>query len=404
MSEAAVTSPRGLIDALSLTSEQLSGLVDPDGRARSAPADLHAVAVLDFAPTRLPRAAWIAAAARLGAGVVGSSDLPPGGDAWTCASEAAHWCERLVLSHPDAGFAAAVSVATGRAVVNAGEIAGSDPLVGLGVLEQVLVAVREMGEVRAPRVAVCGDLRGSATARGVLGALAAVHAELLLVPTPGRGLDADLLQRLASRVGRPPLRFEARALSTLLDVVDTVLLTERVPPQLPLFPVLGLPPGDHGLRARRQVEDADAMFVAGATAADDRLLLHPFRGDAATEVDPVASLAPDVLARVLLWDAPQLAPDGLNAASVGLRCRADGCHAARNPRVRSLLRVVDPDHGQLECGYCARTTSAEFVASRRQWLLHPVGSAVARRIHPENRVFFRSLAEGLESGVAPTAR
>jgi len=65
------------------------------------------VAVLAFGPTSPSTSAWIAAASRLGAGVLRRDDFDPGADDFDVCAEAAKWADLFVLSHPLNGFARA---------------------------------------------------------------------------------------------------------------------------------------------------------------------------------------------------------------------------------------------------------------------------------------------------------
>src|SRR6185436_13598922 len=126
----------------------------------------------------------------------------------------------LVVSNPLTGFARAAAEITGRPVVNAGESGGEDPAAGVSLLAAALVSADASRPLRA---AVCGDLKGSRSARALLSALAALDATVLLVPAQSQDLPDEVVEGLARRMNRHPFRFEAKSMSSLLDMVDTVL-------------------------------------------------------------------------------------------------------------------------------------------------------------------------------------
>lgn len=400
MSEPSAREPRGLIDPLRLRDDALRDWV----ASGSPPLDSFrggTVGVVAGAPSRVPMGAWRAAAATVGATALPAEEFTEERDPWDLALAAARWCDLLVCSHPEAGFGLAVAVETGTPVLNAGELGGADPLTGIAVWCALGASTRGP---QPPRVALGGELRGSRGARGVLEVLAAAHAELLLVPSPGHHPGADVVNRVAERIGRAPLWFDARSMRSLLDVVDTVLLSERVAPQLPLFPAVGLPPDEGDLRARRRVEDADALFVAGADSRSDRLLLDPFRPTGPRVVVLEEALTRTVLARLLVATVTGGVVEEASAprVQVGSRCRAERCHAARSRRVEPRFRILDAAVGRLRCEHCGTSVIAEVVVSRHEGRIHAPQSSHAARILASNRVYYHSVAEAIQAGCTPS--
>ncbi len=387
------------------------------------------VAVLPFGPSALPPAAWLAAAQRLGAGVLRLDDVTSGATPppLSVAVEAARHADVLVTSHPALGFARAASELAGVPVVNAGEGDGEDPASGLSLLAAALAAHTQTGlsadRRSAPardriHVAVCGDLRGSRAARALLAALAALDATVLLVPARGRDLPEDALQRLARRTGRRPLRFEARTMRSLLDMVDTVLLAPEEAPQLPLFQEVGVPPGESERRARREVEDTDVLLVAPTDGAPERLVAAPFRGRGRAVPEGVVHRThPGALAALLEFAAAAGAEPGRAEAELfrdaalryrspyGLRCRNGACIAAREPaHVLPDFLLLTRSPADLECLHCGTRTRARHVGSSEALRHHPVGSADAAKVLDANLVLFRTPAEALEAGFSPSRR
>jgi hypothetical protein len=380
-----------------------------------APLSGMSVAVLPLGPGALQPAAWIAAASRLGAGVVRRDDFDPAPpDEFDLCIQAARWSDVLVVSHTLTGFARAISDITERPVVNAGESGGEDPAAGISLLAAALRGPRGPDAARPLRAAICGDLAGSRSARALLSALAAIEATVLLVPAQNRDLPAAELDRLARRMRRHPFRFEARSMRSLLDMVDTVLLARDEAPQLPLFQEVGMPPGEAERRARREVEDLDVLFVAGE-GGRDRLVHEPFRGKnrAALPSGGEHATSPRALEAVLLYAAGALSGAGTGAAApepryrsgLGILCRGETCAAARRPdRVTPDFRILSRTPATLECAYCGEHTTARFAASKLEGKFHRSGSAYVQHILDANLVLFGGRGEALAAGFEPARR
>jgi len=392
---------RAIASLLDLSAQEVRGLawatragVPPD-----RPLAGRVVAVLPFGHASLPAAAWLATAQRLGAGVVRLSDLSElagTDDEFSICDAAALWSDVLVTSHGLQGFARAVSTATGVPVVNAGEGDGEDPAAGLS-----LIAAAEEAQAADPaavgrrlHVAVCGDLRNSRSARALLAGLAALEATVLLVPARGRDLPA---------------------MSSLLDMVDTVLLAPEAAPQLPLFREVGVPPGEAERRARREVEDTDVLFVAAGGDLPNRLVVAPFRGrgravpEGLEHVTCAAALAA-LLRHAVTSSVPELDPKELGAqlryrSPLGIRCRSGGCVGARHPDdAPPEFLLLDHERAALECVYCGSRAQAQYVGSREAGRYHSVGSADADRILDQNLVLFATRDQADTAGFAPSRR
>jgi aspartate carbamoyltransferase catalytic subunit len=373
------------------------------------------VAVLPLGPTALAPPAWIAAASRLGAGVLRRDDFDAAeSDDFDLCAEAARWADVLVVSHSTTGFARAAAEATGRPVVNAGEPGGEDPGAGISLIASALHGGPPLDATRPLRAAVCGDLAGSRSARAFLSALAALDATVLLVPAQSRDLPDIEVERLARRMRRHPFRFEARSMSSLLDMVDTVLLAREETPQLPLFREVGMPPGEAERRARREVEDLDVLFVAGG-AGRDRLIHEPFRGRRRTALPAGAEhpTAIRALEAALLFAAGEIVADPRPPAEVparyrsglGILCRGERCIGARRPdRVTPDFLFGSRARSSLECRYCGEHATARFAASKIEGRFHPIDSPYARHILDANLVLFASDAEALAAGFEPARR
>ncbi len=380
------------------------------------------VAVLPFASVGVPAAGWLAAAQSRGAGVLRIGDIDDGArgplSPFAVCDEAARWADVLVTTHELPGFARAVAERTGRAVVNGGEVDGEDPAAGLSLLAAIL---RRQGAAatgtaaREPHVAVCGDLRSSASARALLGALAGIEATVLLVPAPGRDLPEDHVQRLARRTRSRPVRFPAKTTSSLLDVVDTVLLAPENASQLPLFREVGVPPGPLERRARREIEDTDALFVAGSGrtgAALDRLVAEPFRGRGRSVPEGrehrTSAGALGALLAFAVGDGAARDATGVRMryrGVEGVRCAGPSCvghvHPADAP---PDFAVVAGDDLSLECLYCGTRVTASWGGSREVGRYHAMGSSDARRVLDQNLVLFVSASDAERAGFTPSRR
>lgn len=405
---------RALETLLGLSGEEIRALAayvggEGPGKPRLAG---RVAAVLPLGPTAVSPAAWMAAGYRLGAGVLRRDDFDAAHlDDFGLCEQAAAVADILVVSHAWNGFARAASEITGRPVVNAGETGGEDPAAGISLVAAALSATQT---ARALRVAVCGDLAGSRSARALLSALAALDATVLLVPAQQQDLPDSVLDGLARRMRRRPFRFEAQSMRSLLDMVDTVLLAREEAPQLPLFEEVGVPPGESGRRARREVEDLDLLFVAGADGRD-RLVHEPFRKRRRSGIPAGAEqpTSPRALEAALLLAAGELKAeplpaDGLTAryrSGLGVVCRGDRCVAARRPdRVTPDFLVLARATGRIECLYCGERTEARFAASKLESRFHPIGSAYARHVLAANLVLFSSHEEALAAGFEPARR
>lgn len=383
--------------------------------AAAAPLVGRVVAVLPFGPTEPSAAAWIAAAGRLGATVVRADDLAADpADGLSAVAEAARWADLLVVSHPDSGFARAAALHTGAPVVAAGETRGEDVAGGVSLLAEMRSKVQRPEDLR---VAVCGDLEGSPGARALLGGLAALGAAIVLVPAQGCDLPEDDLARLARRLGGRPARFAAESMRSLLDMVDTIVLSPEETPQLPLFEEVDVPPGESVLRVRTRLEEIDFMFVATRGEASGRLIHAPFRSgrslrmrDGAPHrtrrgaVEAVLRFA-GAMDTAGEWRGDAVLALERYTAPEGLHCGGRLCVQRRDPeRVPPDFAVLSRSPWMLECLYCGVRTTAEWTGSRQERRFHPVEHGVARAILPENRVLFRDAVEAHAAGFEAARR
>ena len=89
------------------------------------------------------------------------------------------------------------------------------------------------------------------------------------------------------------------------------------------------------------------------------------------------------------------------AAGAGLRCRNERC-ITNNEGVRYLTRDFRLRDSEvppvLSCAYCEREIEARFVGHAQSRVFHRYNAAEARRIKPENRVYFESEAQAQAAG------
>jgi aspartate carbamoyltransferase catalytic subunit len=429
--------PRSLLSLSDLDAAEILALFrraedaagDPVGISRALEGRL--VAGLFHQPAPRTEAALRAACARLGATFASGDEAVRGFanmDLSDAAEAAGAFADILVLRHPLEGAARAAAAVAGVPVLNAGDGAREDPLHGLLSLRG-LVARR--GEKPPRAVALCGDLRHNRLSHSLASGLAALGTTVLLVPARGAEMPDHQVARFGRRHGGQPLRFPAQALRTILDMVDTVVVTPGVPYQHPLF--AGLPEGGDGdlRRARAAVEHLDAIFVAagrcedGSPAApeaspeghpwtrDDGRVVHPPFGRTpgsapppAGELRAQATREVPLVAELVLLAAgaePEGGPEEAGSPE-GMRCPHPRCVSRRDRRFPPRYEVVRREPLVLECRYCGVPAVPRFAASRVERRYHAIASSEVRKILPGNLVLFGRWEEAEEAGFQPARR
>ena len=286
---------------------------------------------------------------------------------------------------------------------------------------------------RPPRAAaLCGDLRNNRLAHSLAAGLSALGTTVLLVPAKGSEMPEHRIEGLAGRLGRRPVRFAARSLRSILDIVDTVVLDPDAPYQHPLF--AGLPDAaeEDRRRARSALGDLDVLFVAApraedggptpAAAAGDgghpwlreegRFVFRPFGRPPAVvpgELRAEAVREVPLLAEILAFAAapatePRPDPPGATGSPEGIRCAGTRCIARRDARVLPRFALPRRDPVVLECLYCGTPVRPRLAGSRQERLFHPLAAADLRRVLPANLVWFSSRAEAEQAGYRPARR
>jgi aspartate carbamoyltransferase catalytic subunit len=164
----------------------------------------------------------------------------------------------------------------------------------------------------------------------------------------------------------------------------------------------------------------------GAEAAKDARIMHPLPRvdeiDYDVDDDPRSvyfrqaelgvpmrmALMAYLLGKIQLRSArPQLLSvhPGIEAGA-GLRCRNERC-ITNNEGVRYLVRDWRLREAEvppvLSCAYCERELEARFVGHAQSRVFHRYNAAEARRIKPDNRVYFESEAQAQAAGFQANA-
>jgi len=440
---------RPLLSVSDLSAEEIRGLFHRAEEAAGDPMELRRVlngklvAGLFWQPAAREEAALRAACARAGASYASGPDLLPGfpdADLLEGAEAAGSVADVLVVRHPFEGAARAAGAAAGVPVLNAGDGAREDVVRGLLALRDVFARRGDRG----PRsVALCGDLRHNRLAHSLASGLSALGTTVLLVPARGAEMPEHLLARTAGRRGHQPLRFEAQSLRTILDMVDTIVLSPEVPYQHPLFADLSVPGEEERRRARAAVESLDAIFVAAPRAEDGgppaaappgasgeghpwlreegRVVFGPFRrgggppppvpGALRAEAAREVPLLAEILV-TMLGPSPRVPgsppggraePEGTGSPE-GVRCAGPRCVVRRERRVLPSFEVARRDPLVLDCRFCGVPVRPRYAGSRVERRYHPVRSAEVRKVLPPNLVYFGTRREAEDAGFRPAQR
>ncbi len=384
------------------------------------------IALLDFLPLGAMGLALRAAAVRMGAEVVEGSRLFPGFSANTDLLEAARvagaYADAIVIRHPFKGAARAAAAVSAAPVLSAGDGTGEDPLFALADLA---VLFDRLSGLEKKSIALCGDLRLNRRVHSLAGGLVACGARVLFVPARGAEPGEALLNRLARRHGYHPVRFEARSMSSLLDMVDSWLLTPDLDHQLSLLPDLVASSDRERRLVRHQVKEVNALWVAATCGEDGEpvpsgspggLQWRPEDGQAHLSPRTPREEAPDwelrapadlrALAAALALamgtfgeEAASVVPADAYLAREGIRCLDRDCVACREPaRVNPAFLLVRTDPVLLTCVYCWSRRKAQYVGSRVEKRFHRLTSSQVKKILPRNTVFFASLKEAEAAG------
>lgn len=396
------------------------------------------MATLFFEPSTRTRLSFESAMLRLGGGVITAADEKntsrSKGEslADTVRVVGGSYADILVVRHPEDGAARVAARYARVPVINGGDGAHEHPT---QTLCDLYTLWKEKGRLEGLEVVLCGDLRYSRTIHSFCYALARFGANIVTMPYPGFELPDYVLHRLrrdfnvqtavASVADLPGLAGSSNA---------AAYLTASKPHQLALFTNLTNVEVNRidaiymtrAQRERHAGEDTTnyprlTRSTLGVAAAKDARVMHPLPRvdeiDYDVDDDPRSiyfrqaelgvpmrmALMAFLLGKIQLRAArPQLlaVTPGV-AAGAGLRCRNERC-ITNNEGVRYLVRdfrlretEVPP---MLSCAYCEREIEARFVGHVQSRIVHRYNAAEARRIKPENRVYFESEAQAQAAG------
>ncbi len=396
------------------------------------------MATLFFEPSTRTRLSFESAMLRLGGGVITAADEKntsrSKGEslADTVRVVGGSYADILVVRHPEDGAARVAARYARVPVINGGDGAHEHPT---QTLCDLYTLWKEKGKLEGLEVVLCGDLRYSRTIHSFCYALARFHANIVTMPYPGFELPDYVLHRLKRDFGVQAAAASVADLPGLAGSSNAAAyLTASKPHQLALFTNLtnievNRIDAIYMTRAQRERHSGEdttnyprlTRNTLGAAAAKDARVMHPLPRvdeiDYDVDDDPRSvyfrqaelgvpmrmALMSFLLGKIQLRSARPAVlsvTPGITAGA-GLRCRNERC-ITNNEGVRYLTRDFRLRDAEvppvLSCAYCEREIEARFVGHTQSRLVHRYNAAEARRIKPENRVYFESEAQALAAG------
>jgi aspartate carbamoyltransferase catalytic subunit len=396
------------------------------------------MATLFFEPSTRTRLSFESAMLRLGGGVITAADEKntsrSKGEslADTVRVVGGSYADILVVRHPEDGAARVAARYARVPVINGGDGAHEHPT---QTLCDLYTLWKEKGRLEGLEVVLCGDLRYSRTIHSFCYALARFGANIVTMPYPGFELPDYVLHRLRRDFN---VQAAAASVADLPGIAGSsnaaAYLTASKPHQLALFTNLTNVEVNRidaiymtrAQRERHAGEDTTnyprlTRSTLGAAAAKDARVMHPLPRvdeiDYDVDDDPRSvyfrqaelgvpmrmALMAFLMGKIQLRTArPSLLSvmPGI-AAGAGLRCRNERC-ITNNEGVRYLVRDFRLRDSEvppvLSCAYCEREIEARFVGHVQSRIVHRYNAAEARRIKPENRVYFESEAQAQAAG------
>lgn len=396
------------------------------------------MATLFFEPSTRTRLSFESAMLRLGGGVITAADEKntsrSKGEslADTVRVVGGSYADILVVRHPEDGAARVAARYARVPVVNGGDGAHEHPT---QTLCDLYTLWKEKGRLEGLEVVLCGDLRYSRTIHSFCYALARFGANIVTMPYPGFELPDYVLHRLRRDFG---IQTAAASVGDLPGIAGSsnaaAYLTSSKPHQLALFTNLtnvevNRIDAIYMTRAQRERHSGESTAnyprlgrnTLDAEAARDARIMHPLPRvdeiDYDVDDDPRSiyfrqaelgvpmrmALMAYLLGKIQLRASP---PPVLSVmpgieAGAGLRCRNERC-ITNNEGVRYLVRDFRLRDAEvppvLSCAYCEREVEARFVGHVKTRQCHRYNAAEARRIGPENRVYFESEAQAQAAG------
>ncbi|MCC6670537.1 MAG: aspartate carbamoyltransferase catalytic subunit [Planctomycetes bacterium] len=387
------------------------------------------MATLFFEPSTRTRLSFESAMLRLGGGVISAADSASTSRAKgesladTVRVVGGSYADLLVVRHPEDGAARVAARFASVPVVNGGDGAHEHPT---QTLCDLYTLWKEKGRLEGLEVVLCGDLRHSRTVHSFAYALARFRANIVTMAYPGFEMPPYVVERLKREFH---VQATPASVGDLPGIVGSgnsaAYLTASKPHQLALFTNITPVHLEHidaiymtrAQRERHRGESTEGYpRLSGASLRSEMLkdarVMHPLpRTDEISyelDSDPRAvyfrqaelgvpmrmALLAFLLGKIRLHSPPtgfRTVQPGLSFAR-GLRCRNDRC-VVNGEGARYLVgdfRLVQESPPVLACAYCGSEATAALIGSAHTKVYHRYNSAEARRIKPENRVYFES--------------
>jgi aspartate carbamoyltransferase catalytic subunit len=398
------------------------------------------MATLFFEPSTRTRLSFESAMLRLGGGVITAADSANSSRAKgesladTVRVVGGSYADILVVRHPEEGAARVAASYARTPVINGGDGAHEHPT---QTLCDLYTLWKEKGRLEGLDVVLCGDLRYSRTVHSFAYALARFKSNVITIPYPGFEMPPYVIERLKREFG---VQASAASLVDLPGIASSqnaaAYVTASRPHQLALFTTLtpyqvSRIDAIYMTRAQRERHSGESTEgyprLSGATLQaaplKDARVMHalPRTDEIAYELDsdprsvyfrqaelgvPIRmALMAFLLGRIRLHtEAPKAKSTSAGMLMPrGLRCRNERC-VTNGEGQRYLVpefRMVGETPPTLCCAYCGREHAATLVASSASHVFHRYNAAEARRIKPENRVYFESEEQARVAGFKP---
>jgi len=434
----------GEIEALfSLADEMADSINEQSGLCQG-----KIMASLFFEPSTRTRLSFEAGMLRLGGRIIsavdiGASSLAKGESIADMAKVLGSYADIIIIRHPWEGAARVVADYAGVPVINAGDGGHEHPTQTLCDLYTIR---KERQTIKELRIALWGDLKHGRTVHSLIYALARFGATILFCPGPGLEMPEHVLKRLSMEYKGELKR--CGALNQELDgsvfPIDAIYMTPSSPHQLAMLPDINiqveLKAGVDALYVTRLQKERQSPTVEQQElknkypVVDKKLLkgkefkktlvMHPLpRVDELThevDADPrsmyfkqAAYGMPVRMALLaLLLGAKEVKIPEVEDSFVrkidypvykrdsGVKCPNINCVSNQETEVRYIkpeFKIVSREPLTLRCVYCDHELYPQYVASS-EWhqrkldskKYHSADSHFARKINPENLIFFDS--------------
>ena len=434
----------GEIEALfSLADEMADSINEQSGLCQG-----KIMASLFFEPSTRTRLSFEAGMLRLGGRIIsavdiGASSLAKGESIADMAKVLGSYADIIVIRHPWEGAARVVADYAGVPVVNAGDGSHEHPTQTLCDLYTIR---KERQTIKELRIALWGDLKHGRTVHSLIYALARFGATILFCPGPGLEMPEHVLRRLSTEYKGELKRCRDlnQELERGLFPIDAIYMTPVSPHQLAMLPDISirveLKAGVDALYVTRLQKERQAPTVEeqglkkGYPVVDKKLLkrkefkktlvMHPLpRVDELThevDADPRSMYFKQAaygmpvrmaLLALLLGAKEVTIPEEEDSfvrkidypvykRDSGVKCSNTNCVSNQETEVRYIkpeFKIVIREPLTLRCVYCDHELYPQYVASS-EWhqrkldskKYHSADSHFARKIKPENLIFFDS--------------